>query len=80
MFSFVQIFVGIVTHGAASAKKLAWPDWFATVSRMTVRAGLPLSVSCGIVIPSLLPDFVTLTWPGTDAAVSNELPRELAVP
>jgi hypothetical protein len=37
-------------------------------------------VSCGIVIPSLLQDFVTLTSPGTDAAVSNGLPREPVVP
>jgi len=47
-----------VTHGAASAKKLAWADWFATVSRTTSLAGL-LWENCGIVIPSLLLDFVT---------------------
>jgi hypothetical protein len=48
------------------------------VSRTTSLAGL-LWEKCGIVIPSLLLDFVTLTWHGTDAVDSNRLPREPTV-
>jgi len=75
MFSFVQIFVGIVIHGAARVRKLAWPDWFTTVSR-TVRVVLLVAVNFGTVIPSLPPDLVTLIWQGTDAAVSKGRARE----
>lgn len=80
MFSLVQMLVGMVIHGAAKAKKLAWVDWFAAVSRTTVRGGLSFWEKCGIVIPSLLLDFVTLTWHGTDTVDCNRLSREPAVP
>jgi hypothetical protein len=79
MFSFVQIFVGIVTHGAARARKLAWPEWFANVSLRTIRVVLLPWVKCGIVIPSLLQDFVTLTSQGTAEVDSMRFSRETAV-
>lgn len=74
-FSFVQMLVGIVIHGAAKARKLAWDEWFATVSRTTTRVGSSLWEKCGIVIPSLLPDLVTLTRQGLHAVDSNRPPK-----
>jgi len=60
----VQILVGIVIQGAFRARKLALPDSDAMVSRITIPAAKPVWAYCGIVIPSLSHDLVTLTWQG----------------
>ena len=58
----MQILVGIVVHVAIRVRKLAFSDPDAMVSRTTVPAAQPVWAYCGIVIPSLLQDLVTLTW------------------